>query len=432
MHVVQPTHHIPGLVLTGHEFTLPLDHTQPDGETIQVFAREVVAADREKDELPWLLYLQGGPGMESPRPMSNSGWLGRALRDYRVLLLDQRGTGRSTPVHVNTLERFITAQQKADYLKFFRADAIVNDAEAIRRILVGENEPWSILGQSFGGFCAVRYLSASPAGLREAFITGGLPSLERHPDEVYRATYRRVLEQNDRYYARYPEDEALVRAIVAHVERYDVRLPCGDPLSPRRFQQLGMAFGASDGFEKVHYLLEKAFVSSRDRRKLSHVFLRGVEDALDYDTNPIFSLLHEAIYCQRCASNWSAHRIRKEHPAFTPTPERRINFTGEMIYPWIFEEYGALRPLQEVANLLAEFEEWPMLYDVDTLRSNRVPCAAAIYFDDMYVERTFSEETAANIGGLRVWMTNQYEHNGLRADGEAVLGRLIDMVRGRV
>ena len=39
-------------------------------------------------------------------------------------------------------------------------------------------------------------------------------------------------------------------------------------------------------------------------------------------------------------------------------------------------------------------------------------------------------ETASLIRGLRPWITDEYEHNGLRADGERVLGRLIDMVRG--
>ena len=44
---------------------------------------------------------------------------------------------------------------------------------------------WSILGQSFGGFCVVAYLSAHPGSLREAFITGGLPPLDAGIDEVY-------------------------------------------------------------------------------------------------------------------------------------------------------------------------------------------------------------------------------------------------------
>jgi hypothetical protein len=63
------------------------------------------------------------------------------------------------------------------------------------------------------------------------------------------------------------------------------------------------------------------------------------------------------------------------------------------------------------------------------LRANTVPCAAAIYYDDMYVERGFSEQTAQTIRGLKPWVTNQYEHNALRADGERVLNRLLKMLR---
>ena len=54
----------------------------------------------------------------------------------------------------------------------------------------------------------------------------------------------------------------------------------------------------------------------------------------------------------------------------------------------------------------------------------------SIYVDDLYVERAFAEETAGAIRGLRPWITNEFVHNGLRADGERVLGRLIDLVRG--
>jgi hypothetical protein len=89
------------LLLTEHEFSVPLDHARPDGERITVFAREV--AERDGRERPFLVYLQGGPGFEAPRPTrhpTGPGWLDRALREFRVLMLDQRGPGgrrRSAP-----------------------------------------------------------------------------------------------------------------------------------------------------------------------------------------------------------------------------------------------------------------------------------------------------------------------------------------------
>ena len=150
---------LPGLVLTDHECPVPLDHVKPNGEQITIFAREVTAPGKKVDDLPWLLFLQGGPGSPAPRPETPSGWLKRALQDYRLLLLDQRGTGRSTAVNYQTLGRLPDSQAQADYLKHFRADAIVRDAERIRRELLGETGQWSLLGQSFGGFCIASYLS---------------------------------------------------------------------------------------------------------------------------------------------------------------------------------------------------------------------------------------------------------------------------------
>jgi hypothetical protein len=35
------------------------------------------------------------------------------------------------------------------------------------------------------------------------------------------------------------------------------------------------------------------------------------------------------------------------------------------------------------------------------------------------------------VRGLRGWVTNEYEHDGLRVAGDNILGRLIDLARGR-
>ncbi|MEK6275040.1 MAG: alpha/beta fold hydrolase [Actinomycetota bacterium] len=408
------THRAPHFVFGEHEFDVPLDHESPDSGQLTVFAREVVSPDREGDELPWLVFFQGGPGSESPRPLQlvAKTWLARALEDFRVLLLDQRGTGRSMPVGDLV---GMSPEEQAEYLTHFRADSIVRDAELIRHQLGAE--PWSVLGQSFGGFCVVHYLSQAPEGLAAALLTGGLPPLERHPDDVYRMTYERTAAKNGAYYERYPEDRDRVLAIFERLEAEDVRLPGGDRLTQKRFRQLGHVLGMADGFERLHYILELPFGSP--------AFLHDVEAAYIFPRNPLYAVIHEACYASGATTGWSANRLYPDEFRDDPTL-----LTGEHVYPWMFEEYGALRPLAGAAEILAQ-HEWPRLYDVERLRENDVPAAAVVYAEDMYVERAFSEETAASIHGLRAWLTNEYEHDGLRQEGARVLGRLLDLVQGR-
>ncbi len=401
-----------GLAITEHEFSIPLDHANRDGERITVFAREL--SDPEGLDRPFLVFFQGGPGMEAPRPTrhpTNPGWLDRALREFRVLMLDQRGTGRSKPV--GTLPGLTPAQQ-ADHLTHFRADSIVRDAEWIRRELGVDR--WTVLGQSFGGFCVTTYLSIAPEGLREALITGGLPPVGRHTDEVYAATYARVLDRNRQYYERYPEDRKRVIALRKAFDRDDIRLPSGDRLTGRRFRQLGHVLGMSDGAEHLHYLLEL--------QPGSPAFLHDIEAASPFSRNPLYAVIHEASYADGCATRWSADRL-------LPNAYEALEyFTGEHVYPWMFDDLAALSPLKEAAGILAQFE-WPELYDAKILETNEIPVAAAVYVNDIYVERTFSEESARLIRGTRAWVTSEYEHNGLRADGAKVLDHLLDLVRSR-
>jgi pimeloyl-ACP methyl ester carboxylesterase len=419
------THRLPGLLLTEHEFRVPLDHAAPAGEQITVFAREVVAPRKRDQDLPWLVFLQGGPGGLTPRPTGRSGWLGRALLDHRVLLLDQRGTGRSTPQTRQTLAGLPDAAAQARQLTHFRADSIVKDAELIRRELLGDGL-WSVLGQSFGGFASLTYLSLAPEGLRDVIITGGLPPLGRGADDVYRATYDRVASRQQRFAGRYPEDQAVLDSLADYVARVDVRLPSGDHLTVPRLQQLGIWLGSGDGPEVLHYLLERAWAGAEPADE----FLVEVEARTTFVDRPLYALLHESIYCDGPgqASAWAAQRELDKRPDLA-TDVRPLQLTGEMIYPWMFETDRTLAPLAEAAHLLAEYEGWVPLYDQDRLAVNKVPVAAAVYHDDMYVEYAYSMETAARLGACEPWVTNEYSHDGLRSDAR-VLDRLLDMVAG--
>jgi len=91
---------------------------------------------------------------------------------------------------------------------------------------------------------------------------------------------------------------------------------------------------------------------------------------------------------------------------------------------------AVLRPLREAAELLAERDDWPPLYDPSRLAANEIPVSAAVYYNDMYVDRDFSMRTAGSIRGLRAWVTSEYEHDGLRVSAGAVLDRLIGLTAG--
>jgi pimeloyl-ACP methyl ester carboxylesterase len=426
------TYRQPGTVLTDHHFSVPLDHGKPDGERIEVFGREVVAAGKADDRSrPWLVYLQGGPGFAAPRPAGRSSWLDRALYDYRVLLLDQRGTGRSTPLTARSLARLGPPAAQAQYLARFRADSIVLDCELIRRDLCGPDEPWTVLGQSFGGFAAVTYLSFAPHGIRDALITGGLPGLDTQPEDVYRHTYAAVAARNAAHYDRYPGDVGAAREVAGHLATRDVQLPDGSPLTVERFQSIGAMLGAANGTHELHYLLEDPWDGDGG---LSDAFLADVADRASFLRAPLYAVLHEACYAQGPATRWAAQRVRAEFPAFDPAAavdgDAPLLFTGEMIYPWMFGADPALAPLREAAELLAERDGWPPLYDPARLAANEVPAAAAVYHDDLYVPAPLSLRTAAAIAGLRAWVTNEWEHDGLRVSGGKVLGRLIAMNQG--
>jgi pimeloyl-ACP methyl ester carboxylesterase len=306
----------------------------------------------------------------------------------------------------------MSAEQQAEYLTHHRADSIVRDAEAFRQHLGADR--WSVLGQSFGGFCVTCYLSQAPEGLREAFITAGLPPIGRPTDEVYRTTYDVLRDRVELYYARYPEDRDRVRRIV---ETNDLRTPSGDLVTANRVRHLGNMLGMSDGADRLHYILERPVESPG--------FLHEVDDPMGFQRNPLYAIVHEACYADGCVTAWASERVMPDDFRSDPTL-----LWGEMLYPWVFEEYGALQPLRDAAEILAQ-HEWPALYDAGVLAANEVPASAAIWVRDMYVPRVFSEETAAQIKGMQPWITNEFEHNGLRKDGARVLGRLIDLANGR-
>lgn len=413
-----------GHTLREHRLTVPWDHHAPR-ETLEIFAREIIPAGGE--HLPALLYLQGGPGFPAPRPVDRSGWLAAALEQHRVILLDQRGTGHSERIDAHS------PHLDAAHLRLLRADQIVADAEALREALGIPR--WSLLGQSFGGFCITTYLSTHPESVEYAYLTGGLPSIDSHAEDIYWATFAKLSRRHEQFYTEIPWAEDRIREICHHLDNSEELLASGERLSSRRFRTIGIELGRGTGFDTLAYLLEEPFRNHRGEKQLRSDFLADVGQRVSFATAPLYAAIHESIYAGTAPgpTNWAAHRISGMIPGFAADLDPRdadpFYLTGEHIFPWQFEEDPALIPFREVAGELARAEDWSPLYDAAVLAEAAPVCAAAVYVDDIFVPLEHSLRTAERHRDLRPWITNELQHDGIRQEGAAIFRRLYQMVR---
>ncbi|KAI1367340.1 alpha/beta-hydrolase [Xylaria arbuscula] len=441
---------VPGKLLVKELwFEVPLDHSKPEGETIKLFARSAIKYERpivettEVIQRPYLLFLQGGPGHGTPAPQDSTLSKHMLDRGYELLLLDQRGTGFSCPISANTLARVGGSQEQADYLKLFRADTLVKDSEAVRLCLTkdfpSEKKKWSTFGQSFGGMMTLTYLSFAPEGLRECFITGGLASLDKGPEDVYAVTYQRVRERNNAYYEKFPRDVQAVKDIAEKIQELGgekgVILPAGGHLTVKRLMTLGIHFGMDGGLDTVHNLIIRMKGDLDQFGVFSRATLNALEQDGGWDVAPIYTLLHEPCWCYGpgVAGKWAAERVgqgieefqwlRKDWQGLAALGDSPLYFSGEMIFPFHFETCSELVQMKEAAHILANYDEWPPLYNIEQLGKNEVPVYAASY-NDMYVDAGLARITASRIKGIKVFETNVLFHSALRTKPDEVFREL--------
>ncbi|KAK0731600.1 Alpha/Beta hydrolase protein [Lasiosphaeris hirsuta] len=435
-------HLVPGqLHVTELFFEVPKNYSKPSAGTLKLFGRTVRKHEapiiphspkelESMDKLPYLVFLEGGPGFGNREPQESPLTRYALNRGYQLLFLDYRGTGLSTPINTNAMRKLGGPQAQADYLKLFRADNIVRDSEAVRLCLTADlpedRKKWSVFGQSFGGFVALTYLSKHPGGSRTA-------------EEVYRATYKKTIERNQAYYRKFPEDiEAVYQVAKYLAEQNGVALPSGGALTVQRLLTLGISFGTHGGLDSVHALILKMITDLDQFSFLTRSALTAFENHLPFDTNPIYAILHEPIYCYKpgLASAWAANAVGLSLPLFSwlnptlPLPSTistPLHFSGEMIYPFHFDTYPTLTELKPAAEILAAYDAWDSLYDEAQLARNEVPVYAASFIDDMFVDFELARETAALVKGIQVFETNNMYHNAVRARTDEVLGQLFRM-----
>ncbi|KAL3777379.1 hypothetical protein ACHAWO_009686 [Cyclotella atomus] len=459
-----------------------------------------------------MLYLQGGPGFGCASPVSGlsldspkSSWAAQVLLGgltnvdgksfQRAVLMDQRGTGKSTPINKQRLQKLFpdlfsldcvaaddgspsmqltrakfdkALSDATEYMASFRADSIVRDAEWIKDNLIGltsgEGEnisslPWgAALGQSFGGFCLMTYLSSITRPPKICLFTGGLAPMNTPVREVYDRLWLRVRERNLRYYEQYPGDVAVVKKIVRKLlaDEAKMKMPSGGILTARRFLQLGLALGGTPGvsFASLHTLVNAAFVDD-ESDELSHAFIKQVEAHQSFDDAPLYFLLHESIYADGPgATDWAAHSSFESISTSTVkefdynesvnTEDSPTLFFGEMVFPWMAEgDFAEVsgHGMRSLSKSLATKQDWLPLFDAANMRKAllsggalaKTKSAAAVYFEDMYVDFDCSMKLVqrnAPLEGVKVWVTNDYQHSGLRDDGATIVNKLLGMAKG--
>ncbi|KAI5965263.1 uncharacterized protein KGF55_001483 [Candida pseudojiufengensis] len=389
-----------------------------------------------------ILYLQGGPGFGCSIPTEYSGMTKILLDEgYQIVWMDQRGTGLSEAFEYSTFENYEISSigEQFNHLLKYRADYIVQDAERIRQYLIGDNK-WTLLGQSFGGFCCFSYLSKFSNSIKQVLVTGGIPPIGFSVDEVYTQTYKRTKERNLHYYEKYPIDVKRVVEICSYLKENKVLTPNGGNLTVERFQQLGLNFGGFGGTDKIHSIVTKFYLEVKQKAKPSYATLSLIQESLSFDTNVLYALLQEAIYCENgMSSQWSADRLRyaKGNEKFIYNKEQ-IFFTGEMVYKSMFDDYSELRKFKELAYELHEYKNWTNLYDIKKLKSitfGEIPIVAATYYSDQYVDFSLTQQVKEKYiapGNLRQFITNELFHGGLRTDPDKVLGSLFKLLDGDI
>ena len=188
--------------------TVPEDPARPDGPTIELFIARIGALSAEPRPDP-LLLISGGPGQSTVDfYLQLRGAFEPARRDRDIILVDQRGTGRSAAgfgcsvpddlaldtagpeVLTRIVEECRTGLTHDP--RFYTTSVAVQDLERVRAAL--GIEQWNVYGVSYGTRVAQHYLRRFPERTRAVVLDGVVPpDLALGPDVAREA--QRALER---------------------------------------------------------------------------------------------------------------------------------------------------------------------------------------------------------------------------------------------
>ena len=168
---------------------VPEDRTKPDGRKIKLFIA-VMPANTLSPKPDPLFILAGGPGPAASQLAPFASQLNAIRRTRDIVLVDQRGTGKSSPLECFAFEQMRQdpyetdplprARLCADQLRTNGVDAAqyttaawIEDIDAVRAAL-GYSR-FNLWGGSYGSRAAQEYLRRHPDRVRSIVLDGVVP-----------------------------------------------------------------------------------------------------------------------------------------------------------------------------------------------------------------------------------------------------------------
>ncbi len=169
--------------------TVPEDPSAPDGPTVDLYVAKIAARSATPRPDP-LVLIAGGPGQSTiDFYLQQRGAFEQARRDRDLILLDQRGTGRSaTGFECSVPDDFALDTAGGDAIgtfvercldtlehdpRFYTTSVAVQDLEQLRAALGIER--WNIYGVSYGTRVALHYVRRFPERVRATVLDGVVP-----------------------------------------------------------------------------------------------------------------------------------------------------------------------------------------------------------------------------------------------------------------
>jgi pimeloyl-ACP methyl ester carboxylesterase len=143
---------------------VPEDPALPGGATIDLSVAVVPALNRRAAAAP-LFLLAGGPGQAATDLYaSNAGAFARVNRNHDIVLVDQRGTGRSAPLKCACLGKF------GARVRFYTTSVAVADLDKVRAALGYARI--DLYGSSYGTRVAELYMRRYPQRTHAVVLDG--------------------------------------------------------------------------------------------------------------------------------------------------------------------------------------------------------------------------------------------------------------------